>query len=469
MEDNVSLFDRFNRWMAESFTVKLITIGFLSLILLIPSAAIESLMHERQARAFNVMDEVSAKWSGTQTVAGPVLVIPYTRRETETLAGGEQRVRTWTELSYYLPETLSVSGTTEPEVLHRGIFDVAVYTSELSIRGTFTPPAAESLNIAAADMQWEGAHLVVGVSDLRGIQDNPSVEYGGHALDSEPSDRIGISANDAFTVPKDSEDGIHQVAPRSRSTGIRIPLRLKGQQDFQNAFSIRLSLKGSNQLAFAPVGKTTEVELSGPWSDPSFGGEFLPADREVSESGFSARWKVLHYNRPFSQQWKNEERSLAGYEFGARMMVPAGQYQKSIRTVKYSILIILLSFVSLFLVEVSRKIRIHPFQYALIGAALVIYYTLLISISEYLGYNAAYGIATLASLTLLSLYVSTFLKVTKLVMLFSALLVLVYSFIFVIIQIQEFSLLVGSVGLFIIIASIMYFSRDIRWYADLTE
>jgi inner membrane protein len=469
MEENVSLFDRFNRWMAESFTVKLITIGFLSLILLIPSAAIESLMHERQSRAFNVMDEVSAKWSGTQTIAGPVLVIPYTRRESETLASGEQKVRAWTELSYYLPETLSINGTATPEVLHRGIFDVAVYTSRLVIEGNFGTPAAEALNLAAEDLQWDGAYLVVGVSDLRGIQDNPSVDLDGRSLDSEPSDKIGVSANDAFPLPRDSEDGLNLVAPKSRSTGIKVPLRLKRKEEFQGAFTIRLSLKGSNQLAFAPVGKTTEVELSGPWSDPSFGGEFLPADREVSENGFSARWKVLHYNRPFSQQWKNEERSLAGYEFGARMIVPAGQYQKSIRTVKYSILIIVLSFVSLFLVEVSRKIRIHPFQYALVGAALVIYYTLLISISEYLGYNAAYGIATLASLTLLSLYVSTFLQDTKLVMLFSTLLVLVYSFIFVIIQIQEFSLLVGSVGLFIILASIMYFSRDIRWYADLRE
>jgi inner membrane protein len=469
MEENVSLFDRFNRWMAESFTVKLITIGFLSLILLIPSAAIESLMHERQSRAFNVMDEVSAKWSGTQTIAGPVLVIPYTRRESETLAGGEQKVRTWTELSYYLPETLSINGTATPEVLHRGIFDVAVYTSRLVIEGNFGTPAAETLNLAAEDLQWEGAYLVVGISDLRGIQENPSIDFGGRSLDSEPSDKIGVSANDAFPLPRDSEDGLNPVAPKSRSTGIKIPLRLNGQEEFHGAFTIRLLLKGSNQLTFVPVGKTTEVGISGPWSDPSFGGEFLPSDREVNQSGFRARWKVLHYNRPFSQQWKNEERSLAGYEFGARMMVPAGQYQKSIRTVKYSILLIVLSFVSLFLVEVSRKIRIHPFQYALIGAALVIYYTLLISISEYLGYNAAYAIATLASLTLLSLYVSTFLQDTKLVMLFSALLVLVYSFIFVIIQIQEFSLLVGSVGLFIILASIMYFSRDIRWYADLRE
>jgi inner membrane protein len=174
---------------------------------------------------------------------------------------------------------------------------------------------------------------------------------------------------------------------------------------------------------------------------------------------------VLHFNRPFSQQWTNKNQSLSGWDFGVKLLVPVDQYQKSIRTSKYGILVILLTFISLLLVEITQKLRIHPFQYILIGAALTIYYTLLLSFSEHLGYNTAYLIASVATVVLISAYATTFLSNIRLVVLVSMLLVLFYSFIFVIILQQELSLLLGSVGLFIIIGMLMYFSRKVKWYA----
>jgi inner membrane protein len=186
----------------------------------------------------------------------------------------------------------------------------------------------------------------------------------------------------------------------------------------------------------------------------------------VSDSSFKATWKVLHYNRPFAQQWNNENMELAGSEFGVNLIIPADQYQKSMRTSKYGQLIIILTFVALFLVEIINKIRIHPFQYILIGCALIIYYTLLLSFSEQLGFNAAYWIATIATVTLISLYAISFLKKFRLVILLTGVMMIFYTFIFVIILQQDLSLLLGSVGLFIIIASLMYFSRKITWYKE---
>src|SRR5690606_15213816 len=161
----------------------------------------------------------------------------------------------------------------------------------------------------------------------------------------------------------------------------------------------------------------------------------------VKENDCAAVWSILHYNRPFPQQWTGNQTVLDGSEFGVNLLVPVDQYQKSTRTSKYAILIILLTFVSLFMVEIIRKITIHPFQYALIGAALIIYYTLLLSISEHLGFNAAYWIATAATVLLVSWYARTFLNEASHTILFSLMLTVFYAFIFVIILQQDFSLL----------------------------
>ena len=229
---------------------------------------------------------------------------------------------------------------------------------------------------------------------------------------------------------------------------------------------MQLKFKGSSGLDFIPVGKTTLVNLSGPWGNPSFNGEFLPDTRTIAENEFTAEWRVLHFNRPFAQQWIDENKNLAGSDFGVDLLIPVEQYQKSMRTSKYGVLIILLTFVSLFLVEISQKIKIHPFQYILMGAALIVYYTLLLSISEQVGYNGSYLISSMATVVLLTLYSASFLKPKKMVGLFSGLLVAFYGFIYVIIIQQDFSLLTGSIGLFIVISALMYLTRKINWYRE---
>jgi inner membrane protein len=457
------LIDRFNQWLQESITVKLVSIGFLVLILLIPSAWIENLMEERQLRAESVMTEVSSRWSGSQILAGPVLVVPYKYLEMVSVDNDKVVRKESIRKAFFLPETLDVTGKVQPETLHRGIYDAVVYESSLSINASFSKPDFERLDIADNEVLWQEAHLVLAISDLRGISKNPPVITSGNKpLTPEPTQNTGIA-----TLPFNlSAQAAAPAYSTSSASGIAAPLNWSSESDFAPKVDISFTLKGSSQLGFVPAGKTTTVNLWGPWPDPSFGGEFLPATREISDSSFTATWQVLHFNRPFASNWTENEGGWSGSAFGLKLLMPVDQYQKSIRTAKYGILIVLLTFISLVLVEITQRIRIHPFQYILIGAALIIYYTLLLSFSEQVGYTTAYWIATLATVVLLTAYSITFLNAKKLSALFTLLLTIFYSFIFVIIQQQDYSLLIGSIGLFLVLAALMFFSRKIRWYKE---
>ncbi|HYG03860.1 MAG TPA: cell envelope integrity protein CreD [Chryseosolibacter sp.] len=459
----MNLFERVNAWIQESIMVKLISIGFLVLILLIPGAWIESLIYERQSRADEAMNEVASKWSGSQTILGPVLVIPYKRHEVIDRGKDGVEIHEYVEKAYFLPDQLDITGTVDPTVLHRGIFDAVVYNSNLNVESVFETWNFKSLNIDEKNVIWSDAYLAFGITDLRGINDIPVIKSGEVALSGEPSSNLGISTG----TPNDRTD-YDNYSPTSSSaytaSGIVAKLNMTNKESFNGKISIKLPLKGSRTLNFVPAGKTTSVTLKGAWNNPSFDGEFLPESREITEETFTASWKVLHFNRPFAQQWVQNDQQLTGADFGVNLLLPVDQYQKSMRTAKYGALIILLTFISLFLVEITQKVRIHPFQYILIGAALTIYYALLLSISEHFGYNVSYVISSLATVLLIGFYSTTFLPSFKLTMIFTIVLFIFYTFIFLIIQEQDYSLLIGSVGLFLIIGLLMFFSRKINWY-----
>lgn len=434
--------------LQESMTVKLILIGMLVLALLIPAAWINFLIEERQDRAGEVVSEISAKWSGSQTLTGPILAIPYSYTETVRSSFGAETTEPKSGYAFFLPEKLEANGIVEPQVRRRGIFDAVVYTSNIKMKATFRNPDFASLNIPEEDVNWSKARLIFGISDLRGLGRTPDVRTGGQSLDTEPS-------ADIYERPHVSSGSVSGVIAR---TG------WSSASDFNGDVELDLKLKGSQALNFIPAAKQTSVALQGSWGSPSFDGAFLPEEHVVTEDDFSATWNILHYNRPFPQQWVGNDKVLSGSEFGVNLLVPVDQYQKSARTSKYAALIIVLTFVSLFLVEITLKIRVHPFQYTLIGAALIVYYTLLLSISEQIGFNGGYWIATLATVTLVSLYARTFLQRPQYVTFFALMLSVFYAFIFVIILQQDLSLLIGSIGLFIVVGLLMYFSRGVTWY-----
>jgi len=466
----LNMLERFNRWIQDSIMVKLFSIGFLILILLIPTSWIGNMIAERQQRAESAMTEVADKWSGNQTIVGPVLIIPYRKQDIVDHGKDGKEIVERIARAFFLPDKLDINGSIKPEILHRGIFDAVVYESSLAVKSSFLQPDLESLSINEDQVLWKDATMVFGITDLRGISDNPTILIGGKSYLAEPSNKIGLVMNE---IERQSDASYNDNRPTSQhetsGTGIIVKLGWKDAGAFTQDVSINLSLKGSRGLDFVPAGKTTQVKLTGPWANPSFEGEFLPSSREITEQDFSATWKVLHFNRPFSQQWSDGDQILSGADFGVNLLIPVDQYQKSMRTSKYGVLIILLTFMALFLVEITQKIRIHPFQYILVGAALTVYYTLLLSFSEQIGYNPAYVIASLATVMLVGLYSASFLKNTRLTILFSLLLVVFYAFIFVIILQQDFSLLFGSIGLFTMVAVLMYFSRKVNWYDNARE
>lgn len=451
-EKNQSLFDRFNTWLRESIMIKLISIAILVILLLIPTAWVQSVMEERQMRMNDTVFEVSGKWSEAQEVTGPVLVLPYNKTFAinNRLANGDitTEIKTIVEKAYFLPDQLKINADVDPQLLNRGIFDVVVYNSKISMTGNFSDPNLDALDIDSANIKWDEAYLLFGLSDLRGIGANPELTFAGKIYSAEPNNE-------------------EQSGERKNVFGksIASKINLDNKNGIYN-FSMNYSLKGSGKLYFLPMGKSTSVELNGDWGNPSFDGFYLPETRNVTAENFNATYNVLNFNRPFPQQWVNTPPGIHEAAFGVNLIMPVDQYQKSIRTAKYGILIILLTFISLFLIELICKIKIHPFQYVLIGAALIVYYALLLSLSEQIGFNLSYLIATLATVILISFYSISFTKRKNISALLSFLLLIFYGYIFTITQQQDYALLLGSIGLFTIIAVLMYVSRKINWYKE---
>ena len=433
----------FMHWLKESVTVKLAFIGILTLLLLIPSFMVDNLITERAQRQQKTISEVSDQYSGDQLIQGPVLVIPY--RELVTRAGTDKKEEVIQNL-YVLPNELYYKGKLTSEVLHRGIYEVPVYNGLIKVSGNFTKADLGSLSINPDKLMPEKASLLFSISDLKGLKTNPQVAIAGQTITAEPAAGDKLFAN-----------------------SLQVDVNLQGLIDKTIPFEFTLDLKGSQELSFLHTGKTTDVELSGNWPSPSFDGRYLPDTRIINNEGFSAKWRMLYYNRPFPQQWVQDtglltnEKKAADATFGVKLKMPVDEYQKTMRTSKYGILIIMLTFVSLFLTEMVRKQKVHVFNYILIGAAMIIYYTLLLSFSEQVGYNIAYLIASVATVALIATFLASLLKNSKAAIVFTIILTLFYSFIYVIIQLEDLSLLIGSIALFIIVAALMYSSRKINW------
>ena len=432
----------------NALSVKIILIGVLILILLIPLAMIRGLISERSETASEATTEVQNKWSSSQLVTGPFISIPcYENYEETYYENGATKIRVKKVKNYIhiLPELLDITGNVETEELSRGLYDIVVYKTPLVLKGKFIIPEHFETTILPEDIALQHATLNLGISDLRGISEQITVDWGKETLQFNPG------------LPSDFilSSGVSSVLPQHQ----------KLQAGDSIEFSIQLQLKGSESIQFSPFGKTTQIHLTSNCTTQSFTGAFLPENREITNSGFTADWKVLNLNRNYPQvftsnQYHNEEELSS---FGVNLLLPVQQYQQSMRSVKYASLIIILTFVISFFVEVMQKKNIHPFQYLLIGLGLCLFYTLLIAISEHLGFNLAYLISAIMTIILLTLYMRGILKIRKTAFTIGGLLALLYLYIFVLIQMETYALLAGSLGLFIILAVIMYYSQKINW------
>lgn len=429
--------------LQNSLYFKLGAITLITLLLLIPAAMVRDLVRERQNTESEAVREVSSNWGEEQTLSGPFISIPYNKlvkRNNENNSGFS-----WVKIKDYihiLPETINVTGNVEPEIRSRGIHEVAVYTSDFSITGSFQAFNFNELDIPRADIHFDKAKLVMGISDLRGIDNSIELLWNKKTLEFKPG--------------PESQNVV--------SNGINASIPMEPDSMVAHEFNIKLSLKGSQGVHFSPLGKTTVVDLTSPWKDPSFSGSFLPDSREVSNSGFESHWSVLHLNRNFPQFWLGSKYSIKGSTFGVKLLKPVDNYRKVMRCMKYAILFIVFTFITFFFIEILRKKAIHPLQYILVGIALIIFFSLLLAITEHLSFNAGYLISSVATIFLIGGYIKAIIKSGVLVGLITGILSLLYGFIFVVMQIQDYALLIGSIGIFVVLAVLMYCSRKVNWY-----
>ena len=440
MNNTQSPFDKVNSWIKNSVGLKLGTITILMLLLLIPASMIKSIISEREMLNQSVLNEVSQKWAGKQQINGPILTIPLTYEHSSE----DNKTITETKYLYILPEKLNINGDIEPEKLKRGIYEVVVYKSILDFKGQFKPNTKIDQN-GLKEINYDKAFLTVGISDLRGIKDQITLNWGNQKLDVQ----AGSKLNDMI------------------SSGISIDLPdLREQINSNIDFSFQLNLQGSQNLSFIPLGSTTKVKLSSTWSSPSFNGNFLPDNREVSDEGFSADWKILQLNRNYPQTWidKNMRNEMLYSALGVDLIMPLDDYQKSMRSSKYAVMTIALIFLVFFLVEILNGRKIHPFQYTLVGLALCLFYILLISISEHSNFNIAYLISAGITSLMILIYAKSVFKSGKFTGVLTATILGIYGFLFVTLQLADYALLMGSIGLALILGVTMYFTRNINWY-----
>lgn len=455
----MSFFDRLNDWARRSVTLKLLIIGVLILFLLIPTSLLDSLISERQRLRDNAQTEVASKWGLTQEIGGPIISVPY-REQVIVTVDDEQKISYKEGYAHFLPDDIKVDGALDPEQRYRGLFVVVLYNTQLQISGRFDGFDAAALGISADALQWDKAKLVVGISDMTGVQSSIDVDLNGQTISMGP----GVPNDDVF------------------GSGASQSLPLSGASDSLN-FSFNLDLNGSSAIYFRPFGKTTSVSMTGGWANPSFDGTFLPKTREVTADGFSANWEVLQLNRNYPQQGTGaylpqQQSYVKSYSyqyddvdygngadrFGLRLLLPVDEYKKIYRSTNFAYLFIFITFLAYFFIEVLNRRRVHPIQYLLIGAAILLFYVMLLSISEHLTFNTAYWISAMAVAGLISMYSWFILRNAKLTGFIGVMLMVLYLYFFSLLQLQDYALLFGSIGLFLILAVIMYLTRNVDWY-----
>ncbi|KYP15538.1 cell envelope integrity protein CreD [Flavihumibacter sp. CACIAM 22H1] len=412
--------------------------GVLILLMMVPTLFISSLVQERKGRQQEIVQEVSQRWAGPQKLSGLFLVIPY-EIQRKNDKGKETTLRKELVL---LPEDLQVISQLNPIVRKRSIYEVLLYRTQTSFNGYFNLQLPKDLQ--EANLVLKDASVCMGLSDIKGIEEKLVVQLGKQYLELSPGSTDKELLKACLSAPVDL-----------RNTDIS-----------KLEFNTVLQLKGSEQLHFIPMAGNSRYQVRSAWPNPSFDGITLPAEHLVKDSGFTASWTFSKANLPFGTILRDKAFPEDDFSFGVSMIQPADQYAKTERCVKYALLFIGLTF-SLFLVmELMQKKPVHPIQYVLVGIALSVFYTLLLSLSELVAFEWAYGMAAAATIALITLYVHTHFSNWKTASLFGFVLTCLYGFAFILVRLEDTALLVGSIGLFLILALVMFGTRKINWYPE---
>ncbi|HTO03924.1 MAG TPA: cell envelope integrity protein CreD [Opitutus sp.] len=433
---------------------KIAGIGALIVGLHVPLELSRGVLKERQGYQAEATDAIAAVWGRQQVVTGPVLIVPYvykTQAIRPKVVNGKVAQVEETVLSpataYFLPEALAVDGDVIPEVRRRGIYETVVFSTKLNMTGYFQPDFVVA-GIEAERIDWGKARLGLGMSDLHGVR---SVAL--------------LKLSDADESSFEANDGVPEAFPLSAELA-------KVGAGIRRDFALEISLQGSERLEIVPVGKVTTAQLQSAWPDPSFIGASLPMRREIGAAGFDAEWQTSHFSRGFPQSWSDRVTEIGGMlskmkasSFGVKFAQPVESYSMVERSLKYAVLFFVLIFTVFFLFETTAGLRIHPFQYALVGAALCLFFIAFLALSEFWPTGRAYGAAAAACTGMIALYAWSFLKTGWRTLIIGSGLAATYGYLYFVLKSQDYALLAGTAALFAVLALLMYFTRRINWFA----
>lgn len=438
--------------MKRPLFFKLGTIALLILLLLIPLLLIGNLVSERQFQRDRVVEDIARSSSFAQQLTGPILVVPFSQAKRGWKTNKKTGERYWDEWRisgrmYFLPEQFSLNGSLRTELRNRGIYQARLYHSDNRISGSIKLPANYDVSDKIEDYRFEPAFLAVGISDIRGINNDLKLELNGQRLSFEPGSGEPILGS-----------GVHVPLPA---------LNVDKEQTLNFAFDLKL--QGTGSLKVTPVGRDSVIELASDWPHPSFTGLYLPTERSINAKGFTAKWHTSFFATNMEEtlaacRTDGECKNLTSRSMGVSFVDPVDQYLKADRSIKYALLFIALTFAVFFLFEVLKRMAVHPMQYALVGLSLALFYLLLISLAEHISFAIAYSISAGACVALISFYVSYVLRSAVRGAGFGVLLSLLYGLLYGLLSAEDYALLMGSILVFAVLGCFMVLTRNLDWY-----
>lgn len=423
-------------------SVKIGIIAVLSILLFIPMSMIKSLIEERKATSDETIEKVTGQWCAAQNIVGPTLnavrIVSTTKTDED---GTEKSVNKEINIKV-LPKKLNIKGEIKNETRKKGLYKISLFTAPIEMNGCFE--LSEDMKASIDNLKQ--VTIEFALTDLKGISDEMKICIDGKELELKPSGNGMLNETSQLSAK----------------------LNLNEVKDPNNIpFSMKFNIKGSQSLKFAPIGEVTNVHLTSNATTPSFVGNFLPESSEITGKGFSSNWKISYLNRNYPQEFVYSEfkdvKPIDKSMFGVDLLIPVQHYQQSLRCTKYAMLFIMLTFAVFFFVEHIQQKHIHPIQYLLVGLALTLFYSLLISLSEHIGFTPAYAVASAMTISMLTIYTAAVLHIKKTACYIGGILAILYVYIFVLIQMETYALVAGSLGLFCILAGIMYLSQKVDW------
>jgi len=431
---------------------KILLILFLIVVLLIPLFLVLGLIGERETRAQGVRREVGQLWGPEQRLLGPFLVVPYTVR-VETVQADKRIEQIQERRAVFTPEALEVTGRADSKKLRRSIFEVPVYAAQLKLSGRFAAPRLAEVAAEVVAVRWRDAAFVLGLSGVSGLKEAAAIKIAG-AADIPFAPSIGF--------PSTQLAGIHAKLAGAGAT--LLPDPEQPPQPF--AFTVDLAFNGSVSLTIAPVARETRLSLLSDWPHPSFSGAFLPDERQVTAQGFAASWKIPHLARSVPEAWSLMDgglERLQPYAFGVTLIDPVDFYSLVTRAAKYGIMFLAVAFMAVFCLELVSHRRVHPVQYLFTGLSMMFFYVLLLSLAEHLGFTRAYLAASVATGSVLALYVGAALSSVGRGLVMLAVFVLTYGMLYTILQLEDYALLAGAILGFAALTIVMFVTLRIDW------